>query len=272
MNEIIYNFSQYNDGKLPLNVMIGGVSYCDHTYSISRVNADVLSFEYIIDGEGTLEINGETLHPKKGDVYLLTKNSNHRYYTTNIDSKATPWIKIWVVFFGGFAEQIFEQYIPKDLYLVEKCNISAYMHEIIALLKGGQEYHEKVDQVAIVLLKIAQKIRNHLEQSDKRDRTAYRIQQWINTNVNNMVKLDDISREFNYSKNQIINIFKFEYEVTPYQYYKQKRVDSAKQYLLDTNLSIKEISQIMNFPDRHYFANFFKENVGIYPTEFRNSL
>lgn len=265
MKEIIYNFSQYINDTNPLNVTIGGISYCDNSYGIGRTNSDILSFEYIIEGDGTLEINGNTLYPQKGDIYLLTKNSNHFYSTNNTKN---PWVKIWVVFNGPFAESLFNSYIPHDVYLVKNCNILSYMNEIIQILKGSLPYSDKVDTVSVILLKIAQTIKNHLLGNDTSQ--AHQIKQWINANVNSTITLDDICAHFSYSKNQIINIFKSEYNITPYQYYKQKRADSAKQYLFDTNLSIKEISQIMNFPDRHYFANFIKDNLGVYPTNLRN--
>ncbi len=266
--ETIYNFSQYYDPILPVNVTIAGRSYCDSSYSISRTNSDILSFEYIIEGEGTLQINGNTLYPKKGDVYLLKKGSNHHYYTTKTDN---PWVKVWVVFCGDFAQSIFDQYIPKDCYLVEGCNVLTYMNELLYLLQSSDSYPDKMDQSAVILLRIAQVIKSHITDTNGTlsKTPALRIQRYINSNINRSLTLDDIAHEFSYSKNQIINIFKQQFGVTPYQYYKQKRVNSAKQYLTDTALSIKEISDIMNFPDRHYFANFIKDNLGEYPNKIR---
>lgn len=73
MHERVNVFSQ-ND-ECALGIAFAGESRCDEKFFISRKNSDITSLEYIVDGKGTLIIDGQTLYPKKGDVFLLTKGS-----------------------------------------------------------------------------------------------------------------------------------------------------------------------------------------------------
>lgn len=70
-----------HDGECPLGIHFVGETLCDEKYCIERRNSDIASFEYIADGHGTLEINGQILHPKKGDIFMITEGSDNRYYS-----------------------------------------------------------------------------------------------------------------------------------------------------------------------------------------------
>ncbi|MBJ6363016.1 AraC family ligand binding domain-containing protein [Paenibacillus sp. GCM10012307] len=151
MREEIYNFWHMYDSRFPLNVMMSGISYCDKNYRIERHGEKLYSFEYIIDGSGVLEINSQTVYPQKNDVYILTPFSDHLYYS----SEDHPWTKIWIVFYGDFADYLFKHYLPADTYIIKHCNILSYMNEIINLSSASyKSYSGLIDEISVMLLKI----------------------------------------------------------------------------------------------------------------------
>lgn len=50
----------------------------------------------------------------------------------------------------------------------------------------------------------------------------------------------------------------------------QVRVDAARQLLADDSLRVKEVAQRLHFSTEYYFTNFFRNQTGVSPTEFRN--
>lgn len=72
------------DAAQPFWIQLTGTSYCDYTYRISRTLAqsDVYVIEYIISGEGTININDQQYHPRAGDFYLLQPGTPHEYYSS----------------------------------------------------------------------------------------------------------------------------------------------------------------------------------------------
>lgn len=56
---------------------------------------------------------------------------------------------------------------------------------------------------------------------------------------------------------------------TSSQIIKSKQILEIKRLLVHTNLSVTEISQLLNFPDQSYFAKFFKREVGVSPLQYR---
>ncbi len=48
--------------------------------------------------------------------------------------------------------------------------------------------------------------------------------------------------------------------------------DNIKQLLLELDKSIKEIASELHFPEQFTFRKFFKQDVGIPPTEYRHKM
>ena len=52
-------------------------------------------------------------------------------------------------------------------------------------------------------------------------------------------------------------------------YIKEARLEYAKVCLLSTELSVEEISDLLQFSSRNYFTRVFREKTGRTPSEFR---
>ena len=71
MIENFKNFSSFMSQEDPLKVWLVGETYCDRNFSIERENSDMMALEYIIEGTGTLNIDGQHLTPEAGDVFFF---------------------------------------------------------------------------------------------------------------------------------------------------------------------------------------------------------
>ena len=125
------------------------------------------------------------------------------------------------------------------------------------------------DALSVVLLKMFIHIKN--ASSVPALDTAVRIHEFLDANVGKSITMNDVCTLFNYSKNQIINIFSSKYGVTPYRYFIEKKMSVAKLYLSNTRYSIGAIAGILAFPDQNYFSSEFKRRVGISPSQYRKS-
>lgn len=54
------------------------------------------------------------------------------------------------------------------------------------------------------------------------------------------------------------------------KYINSKRIEHAKELLVTTELSVKEIAGMVGVLDDNYFSRLFRKTVGISPLEFRN--
>lgn len=264
MIEKFKNFTALNDEDEPLKIEIVGETYCDKTFVIERANSDLNALEFIIDGKGTLDIDGNHLEPEKNDIFLLKVGSRHCY-----KSDATnPWHKLWIVFKGDFADSLIRNYLPKDVYLFKNCDaVKKHFEEMVDASKQDIPYDVMVNKITISLMHIFMYIRNRVlaENADLPDIIRKKLDECVESYFN----LDKLCESMNYSKNYIINVFKNKYKVTPYQYFLDKKIDAAKSYLTHTNVSIANISKILHYADQQYFSSSFKKTVGCSPLEYR---
>ena len=63
MIEKFKNFSALYDESEPLKIDIIGETYCDKTFKIERAVSDLNALEFIVDGRGSFEIEGQKLSP-----------------------------------------------------------------------------------------------------------------------------------------------------------------------------------------------------------------
>lgn len=264
MIEKFKNFTALNDENEPMSIGFAGETFCDKSFSIERAAFEFNDFEFIIDGRGVLEIEGQVLVPEKNDVFFLKSGIRHSYKSDPNE----PWHKLWINFSGGFAENLIDCYLPKDTYLFKNCpELKKYFQQIFDISQQDILYETMVNRITLLLVQIFMYIRNRsiIENEDLPDIIRRRLDEAVESDYN----LEKLCKNINYSKNYIINVFKQKYGITPYQYFLERKIDSAKSYLTHTNASIGSIAKILHYADQQYFSSSFKKAVGCSPLEYR---
>ena len=84
------------------------------------------------------------------------------------------------------------------------------------------------------------------------------------------IDLDSISREACLSRFHFHRLFTRIYRKTPHQYLTRKRVEQARLWLADKDLSVSEICNNVGFESIGSFSMLFKKEIGLPPTFYRN--
>lgn len=259
------NIKVYREENVPFGIHFVGETLCDEKYLISRKSSDIISLEYIVEGSGTLCINGQTLHPKKNDVFLLLEGSKHKYYC----DKDKPWHKYFVSFYGPVADMLIKNYLPENTYLFEDCSILRRNFERIFDYAFNNEDMAKINYgISTELFKIFNLL--YTRQKTESEDLADKIKQYMENNIAEEFNLETLCRDMNYSKNHIINVFFNKFGVTPYKYYKDNKIQLAKEYLTNTKMTVGEISNALAFSDQQYFSYSFKKETGYSPKKYRD--
>lgn len=96
-----------------------------------------------------------------------------------------------------------------------------------------------------------------------------RARKFIDGHYHKDISLDDVSREVEISPYYFSKIFKEETGKNFIEYVTEIRMNRAKELLLGTDLSMKEICSQIGYADPNYFSRIFKKNTGITPTEYK---
>ena len=95
------------------------------------------------------------------------------------------------------------------------------------------------------------------------------IAQYIDEHYNEKISLDFLTEKAGYSKQTLISKFKKQYSQTPIDFLTTVRINHAKLMLVNTRLSIGQISNACGYENVYYFSNTFKKQTGISPLTFR---
>lgn len=95
--------------------------------------------------------------------------------------------------------------------------------------------------------------------------------EYINKNYHKKIVLEDLATRVHYSQYHFIRLFQKETGKTPFAYLTGIRIAKAKFLLSGTAKTITDICYKCGFQNSSHFANFFKSNTGMSPSEYRRS-
>lgn len=264
--------------KLPFYLEMAGISYCDGTYRMKRQDSAETVIEYVVEGRGYLNINGENYAATAGDVYILRKHTTHTYWS---DAKS-PWVKIFFNIRGSLAEKILGEYQlgGPGRVVMEADGLEQDFRGMLESLKDSTVGQTKrFDAAALKFLEIVIKLTNMQKAAGTRKDNLMSVEKEMNTlveyitmNPRRIVSNQELADVIFRSKDYVIKRFFANFGVTPYDYQIQQKMFSARNMLANMNLSVKEIADALGYDDQHYFSYMFKKRCGMSPTQYRKKI
>lgn len=95
------------------------------------------------------------------------------------------------------------------------------------------------------------------------------VKQYMRDNYTKSVTLDELCEQVMLSPSHLGRLFKKATNKTPLEYMIELKLNAAREKLLTTTLSIKEISYDCGFDNISYFCTLFKKKLNITPQEYR---
>lgn len=157
--------------------------------------------------------------------------------------------------------------------------LSPRMEEIFQHL--SEEYHYKKQNSALLIRNAVFEILilffRHLGLKEKpaqaeaseEDFRLTLAKQYIQDNVKAALSVSDVANYCHISTKQLTRIFETKEHTTPARYIQNKRVSYIAMLLTQTQLTLKEISDLMNFTNEYYFNTFFRKHAGMTPGAYR---
>ncbi len=259
------------DDEVSFAVELAGETLPYDKYFIPRHPGAPYVFEYVLSGKGYIEVDGVKHPVKAGDFYMINSYSRLDYYSDYDD----PYQKIYVNCRGDLNRrlcQAFDIDLPYLIYpfpAAEKY-IRA-VHKVLCNPKSPLK--NKDSSCGIIIHKMLSDLYENIQstKSKQSDNIAFEIRAYLDQKICEKVTLDNIVDTFFVSKTRLIHLFQKNFGVSPYQYLISQRINMACSLLKNSNLSVREIAEILQFADPHYFSNFFKNKIGISPVDYRKN-
>lgn len=222
----------------------------------------------ITGGNGTLREGERDYSLTAGDCFFLPMASPRLAFQTLPD----PMLVTWIIFEMRTLENI--PLLPNSTLL------PLFRHfEDLTLLQSLTDrffeavtVHRKTSADATHWLRaILQEILRHdrLHAASDSDAILEEIRQEIRNSPASEHNIADLATRMNCSVDHFIRLFSARFGMTPGQYIIQARIDSAKNSLLYSSMSIKEIAENLGYCNPFFFSKQFKKVTGVRPSQFR---
>ncbi len=109
------------------------------------------------------------------------------------------------------------------------------------------------------------------EQREKKEsKTLYlQMEQYIDQNFRSKLSLEEIAEALHANGSYLSRLYKNKTGKNLFEAILDRRIEAAKEYLLDTDMKTYEISEAVGIEDSGYFSKMFKKKIGVSPKEFR---
>jgi AraC-like DNA-binding protein/quercetin dioxygenase-like cupin family protein len=227
---------------------------------------------YCYEGAGKVKIRSTEYQVESGDFVLIPIKAPHAY---EADEK-NPWTIYWVHFKGAVSNSIlslmekqaggFKGFIRSNESIL---NLFNDMYNQLARGYGSDNLMYTNMCLWHFLTTFIYNNKYHPSAPfGHKDPIDVAID-FLSKHLDKTLTLEDMAREVNLSPSHFSFIFKKKTGFSPIEYFNHLKVQKACQYLLFTNLRIKEIAQEVGIEDPYYFSRLFTKVMGTAPNEYR---
>ncbi|MCM3189444.1 AraC family transcriptional regulator [Bacillus subtilis] len=241
-----------------------GLFYCDNQYLVERDNYNYFLIMLIRKGSMTVKFRDREFQASKNTLIFLNCREPHMYRANE------ELIFEWFHFSGNSTQSYFYYFFEKNgcIFPIHlNFTIPDCMSKIVNMAKRAKVNEHFISMNIHNLMYELNEIAN--ETNDIQGKIINYAVTYIENHFSEQISLRDLAYYVNLTPFHFSRVFKKYTGYSPYEYIINFRVNHAKKLLLNTNLSIKEISSVSGFNSDTHFSTTFKKHTNITPKQFR---
>ncbi|MBQ2923664.1 MAG: helix-turn-helix transcriptional regulator [Tyzzerella sp.] len=219
---------------------------------------------FITEGYQIYKVGETDYKLEKGNYIIISPGVQHRA------TKASAHMKKYGITFNLKTDALTDCFVGKaderfnaNISFIE--NETTQKKEISELLTENC-----ILEIIVTVLRAAGYRENAVVDCDDENNTLSIAKQYIKDNTERSIKVSDVAKYCYLSTKQLTRIFNQYEGISPGDYIKNMRIKAIEKLLLEESMSLKSISDKMNFSNESYFNTFFKKHSGMSPGKYRN--
>ncbi|MDD3320493.1 MAG: AraC family transcriptional regulator [Paludibacter sp.] len=229
-------------------------------------------FVYITKGKGTLQLDSkEEISISRGKLFIIFPGQWHSYHP-DIE---TGWNEYYIGFHGNVIENLVRNsFLTKESQLLD----IGSNEELVSLFARALEIAEN-DKVCsqqylsgIVMHILGLVLSVSTNKVFELGGVAQKIEQAkiiMNENIYKNINPEELATNLNISYSWFRKVFKDYTGYAPAKYIQELKFRKAKQLLICTSHTVKEISYMLDYNSTEHFFSLFKKITGFTPMEYR---
>ena len=289
MYQNIYTNSAFDNEILPFNMYADeeSVRQEDHCH-------EYVQMWYVARGKCLHHYEGQTFELSEGSLFIIPPYFNHALDTENFPGSRLISCEFTENFISKSAdpntkESLFNLAFLEPLLIHCKLSqpslsfhgemaaeLEMILEELLNAYNQKQPFYSSLIKGNVVKLitLIIEQFNTTVSKSQNELFSKYRAAidtalRYIDEHFTEKIYLEDICKMALMSPSSFSYIFRQSSGSTFTEYLQHKRILKSKELLIETDLSIMEISEKTGFNDTAYFNRVFKKTVGVSPGQFR---
>lgn len=229
---------------------------------------------YVSSGKGFLTIDGEKYQLSANQGFILRRGREVYYYASNQD----PWSYYWIGLSGKHFADYLERSTIKNanvIDFIEDSELKSAIKDICDLALTNKKPRNgdlKIKQhIYRALHAICEEYPNELYNHSEPIQRQYAeiAYEYINSNFNKDITVSEVADYIGISRSYLYRLFNKRYNESPQNLLMSRRIDLARHLLVETSMTIGEISQMVGYEDQLLFSKNFKKKTEFNPTQYR---
>lgn len=213
---------------------------------------------FVTAGEVHINEDGKEYSLKRGDTLYLKAHKRHYGFKPSVGFTSFYWVHFFLNDFSLFPD------FPVILNNFDNFQILKELLHYSAV-PNPDAFH-----LDILCANILMQLCNENSKKDDVPKIARDIFEWIRINASAKLSVTDVANFFNFTPEYMTRLTKKYFDTSLKSLICNFIVSQAKNLLLNSNYSIKEIASILEFNCSNSFIKFFKYHVHKTPREYRN--
>jgi AraC-like DNA-binding protein len=227
---------------------------------------------YITKGKGFLSLNyDEKQELSKGHIFILLPGQWHSYYPCT----ESGWNEYYIGFSGEMANRLLQyHFISSENQILdvglneELVSLFSKAIEVAGTQKAGtQQYLAGI--VMHIIGQILAVSKYHPTESTEISQKIEQAKIIMNENVYKNIDPETLAMKLNISYSWFRKVFKDYTGFAPAKYFQELKLRKAKQMLISSSNTVKEIAYMLDFNSTEHFFSLFKKTTGFTPLEYR---
>lgn len=227
---------------------------------------------YISKGEGSfVSASKKKCKLERGNVLLLVPGEWHSY----CPDTETGWDEYYIGFNGSMIDNLFTQnFFPHKCSIYEMGFSEEFIklyHKAIAIAKSDRMATQQylggiVMQMLGMLLYTSQ---NKLYEKSEMEQRIARAKMIMQENIFSNVDPEKLAKQMNISYSWFRKEFKTYTGYAPARYFQELKIQKAKELIVSTSQTVKEIAFALGYGSTEHFSTLFKKRTNYTPLEYR---
>lgn len=217
---------------------------------------------YVLSGRGFY--NGNPVHENQG--FYIAPNSFCEY----MPDPEEPWNYFWMDCSPQFADHYVKQVAKPDEKGIFSYDFRGLLSGYIEKIMSATHTMSVVEALGFGFSILA--LHTPQESASRGIQYVRRAKNYIESSIGRRLSVRDVAEAVSIHDRYLYTLFVQIEGISPKEYILLRKMETAKDLLANTDLTVSDIAQATGLPDVYSFSRLFKAKQGVSPSAYRKAI